>query len=215
MNSPIRTKATPQIQNVTNTAKSMPPQFDAISVNHHGLRKLNTNDPITMTNNMIATIMARSSPAPVCGAIFLRSTSRSSCPGACVPLSRNPFGNRHRRKFRSKPRSSPQPVLCLVLVFLSRPALDVPDKPFGIDDECGRQCFDGVDYRRIGGGIARPHISPRAAMIAQAKVPHRRPLPLRLWPGARQGDGFCGARYEWRAAWSTLSSAAPRPPSGR
>ena len=192
----------------------MPPQFDAISVNHHGLRKLNTNDPITMTKSMIGTIMARLSraPAPAFGSICLRSTSRSSCPGLCVP----PFESRSRNGIEGSCDQGRDHRLSLFYffphVFLSGPALDVPDNPFGIDDECGRQCFDGVDYRRIGGGIASPDVSSRAAMIAQAKVPHRRPLRLRPWPGPRQGDGYCGARCESRAAWSTFSSAARRLP---
>src|ERR1700730_13837190 len=48
----------PVIQNVSSTVPSMPPQLEAIGVNHHGLRTWNTTEPPMSNTSTIAKTIA-------------------------------------------------------------------------------------------------------------------------------------------------------------
>ena len=57
MNRPTATNTTPHTQNVISTVRSMAPQLDAISANHHGLKNVKITEPTTMIRRKIATAM--------------------------------------------------------------------------------------------------------------------------------------------------------------
>ena len=81
MNRFTATNTAPVTQNVRLTVSSIVSQFDAIGVNHHGLRKWNATVPITSSTTAIAIAMcysfcrSRSSGEPGC-AFALRRTER-------------------------------------------------------------------------------------------------------------------------------------------
>ena len=66
----------------------------------------------------------------------------------------NPLGTRPGTRIKGSQDHCRDRRLRRSMSLLPEHALDMPDEPFGIDDKCGRECFDAADYRRIGGGIA-------------------------------------------------------------